>query len=199
MAENPMALQTKGSSKKAAPQDEGALLFRAKNADHDAFNALLTRYQRMLTSLSRSFSVPESEREDLYQEGLIGFYKAVLLYDSSVAAFSTFSYLCARRHMLSALKAWAKRGAGTVPLELVASEPAALCLSPDDQIIDRESCAQLLSQCDRALSEYESAVLKLVLSGKSVQKIAVSLSKSPKSVSNALSRARQKLSVILPH
>ncbi len=193
MVNNPK-VSTQGSADTLAPYEDGALLFRSKAGDTQAFNALLSRYEPLLHKLVASFAgVPQSEREELFQEGLIAFHKAVLLYDESVSSFSTFAYLCVRRSMLSALKKYT-RTQNTVSLEELDSMPLSAADQPEAQLIDRESCEQLLSRVDALLSDYENTVLKLHLSGKRPAEMAKLLNKSEKSVGNALSRARKKLS-----
>ncbi|MBP3686608.1 MAG: hypothetical protein J6J21_06225 [Clostridia bacterium] len=54
-----------------------------------------------------------------------------------------------------------------------------------------------MSRFDEILSEYENRVLGLHLSEKTAAEIAQTLEKSEKSVTNALARARQKLSSLL--
>lgn len=187
-----------GSVDSVAPHEDGALLFRAKTGDAEAVSLLLSRYTPLVHKLSHSFGgVPESELEDLVQEGLIALHKAILLYDSSVSSFSTFAYLCVRHGMLSMLKKL-NRITPTVSFDTLQSEPVSPQHSdPQVQIIDRENCEILLKKFDTALSDYESTVLKQILSGHSVKDAAQTLGKSEKSVSNALSRARQKLSLLL--
>ena len=183
--------------KNDAPLDEGALLFRIRNGNAEAFSELLKRYEGMLRKLSHSFSgVPDSETEDLYQDGLIGFYKAALCYSEgaeNASSFSTFAYLCARRSMLSSLKKLS-RDAKTLSMEDLETEPESSHYAPEQSLIDHENLNALIRSFDTVLSDYEASVLKLTLSGRTPGQVAKNLQKSEKSVSNALFRAREKLS-----
>lgn len=195
MVNNPKDLQ--GSTVSIAPHDEGALLFRAKNGDADAVHSLLAQYQGLVYKLANSFeNVPDGERDDLCQEGMITLHKAILFYDASISAFSTFAYHCVKRSMLSFLKAMNRR-TPTVPYEELEQVPGLSTLSPEEVAIDRENCEAWLRRFDEVLSEYENRVLGLFLSGKSTKDAAIILEKSEKSVSNALTRAKQKLSSLL--
>ena len=198
MVENPKKKGSlQGSESTVASPDDGALLFRAKSSDADALSALIDRYTPLVKKIAYSFSgVPESEREDLIQEGLIGLYKAIRLYEPEVSAFSTFAYLCIRRSMLTLLKKLS-RTAPTVSLDDLEDAPGAWNGDPLAAVLDRESCEALLQKCDDALSDYENAVLRLHLAGHSVREAAVFLKKSEKSVENALGRARKKLGALL--
>ncbi len=195
MVNNPK--DTQGSTVFVAPHVDGALLFRAKNGDSEALHELLTRYTPLVEKLSRSIhGVPENEHEDLIQEGLIGLHKAILFYDPCVSSFSTFAYLCVRRNMLSALKAINRRIA-TVSFDTLEYEAVSPAPAPEEEAIDRENCEAWLRRFDEVLSEYEGRVLGLILSGKTTADAAQLLEKSEKSVRNALSRARTKLSSLL--
>ncbi|MBQ2253187.1 MAG: sigma-70 family RNA polymerase sigma factor [Clostridia bacterium] len=195
MVNNPK--DTQGSTVSVAPQEDGALLFRAKNGDADAARALLDRYTPLVKKIAHSFlGVPESELDDLCQEGLIALYKAILLYKESVSSFSTFAYICVRRSMLSALKKY-NRQTPTVSYEELEFEMADAAADPQVKLMEVESCLALLSRFDEILSEYESHVLGLYLAEKTSAEIAKTLEKSEKSVANALARARKKLSSLL--
>ena len=195
MVNNPK--DTQGSTVSVAPQKDGALLFRAKNGDADAARTLLDRYTPLVNKIAHSFlGVPESEIDDLCQEGLIALYKAILLYDETVSSFSTFAYLCVRRSMLSALKKY-NRQTPTFPFEELEFEAADATADPQVKLMEVENCLSLMSRFDEILSEYENRVLGLHLSEKTAAEIAQTLEKSEKSVTNALARARQKLSSLL--
>ena len=195
MVNNPK--DTQGSTVSVAPQKDGALLFRAKNGNSEALHELITRYTPLVEKLSRSIlGVPEEEREDLVQEGLIGLHKAILFYNPSVSSFSTFAYLCVRRNMLSALKAINRR-IDTVSFDALDYEAVSPAPEPEEAAIDRENCEVWLRRFEEVLSEYESRVLALILSGKEPADAAQLLEKSEKSVRNALTRARTKLSSLL--
>lgn len=195
MVNNPKDSQ--GSAVSVAPQEDGALLFRAKNQDSEAIRALIERYTPLVHRLSRSFEgVPSSEWEDLAQEGFLALHKAILFYDCAVSSFSTFAYLCVRRSMLSALKKYNRR-AQTVSYDTLEEEPISEEFDPQTQMVDRENYLALLRRLEENLSEYENRVLSLTLSGKSISEVAILLEKSEKSVSNALFRARGKISSLL--
>ena len=75
-------------------------------------------------------------------------------------------------------------------------EPVSTFGVPEQDLIDHENLDALWKSFDKVLSDYESEVLKLTLSGVEISEIAARLKKSEKSVSNALFRAKSKLSVL---
>ena len=194
-----LAPTKQGFSTPAAPEDEGALLFRIRNGDKEAFSELLSRYEGMLRKLSYSFAgISPCDVEDLYQDGLIGFYKASLFYDpndKSASSFSTFAYLCAKRNMLSAIKKLS-RTPETLSMQDLEIEPVSTFGVPEQDLIDHENLDAIFKSFDKVLSDYESDVLKQTLAGLTVGKIASRAGKSERSVSNALFRAKSKLSVL---
>ena len=74
------------------------LLNDIKNGKSDSFLVLVNLFRNRITSISCSFGLTETEREDLVQEGYIALYKAALTYDSSKgASFQTYVTVCAKR------------------------------------------------------------------------------------------------------
>lgn len=175
--------------------DTLALIYRAARGNQDAFCTIAQRYTPMLHKILGGLAVGPNEREDLFQEGLIGLYKAVVMFDPALSSFNTFAYLCVRRSMLSAARAL-----GKVPQELslpeqeMAIDPLS---EPETLLINQESYRLLRQRIDAHLSPYETNVLKLFLTGVSHDLIAQKLSTSRKSVDNAISRIRRKLKALI--
>src|SRR3712207_9499351 len=46
-----------------------------------------------------------AEKQDLFQEGMLGLLKALKAYDKEKSSFRTFAILCIRRQLISAIKA----------------------------------------------------------------------------------------------
>lgn len=64
---------------------------------------------------------------------------------------------------------------------------------PEDDLIDREHTAALLSGVRKQLSEFEAKILGYYLDGLSCREIALEVGKSAKSVDNAVQRIRRKV------
>ncbi len=169
------------------------LVSRAANGDHAAFATLAKKYEAAIFSILSPINVPEEDRNDLYQEGLIGLYKAVLLYDPSISAFSTFAGICIRSGISDGLRRYQKEN--SMPsLEIPTEEiPAGLSDRPEEVLIGKETFAALLEQVNRNLSPLERKVFGLHLQGKKVSEISRILGREQKSVENTLFRARKKL------
>ena len=176
-----------------AADTEYDLVSRAACGDHAAFATLAKKYEGALHGILSGIIVPEEDRNDLYQEGLIGLYKAVLLYDPSLSAFSTFAGVCIRSAISDGLRRYQKEN--SMPsLEIPTDEiPAGLAGRPEEVLMGKETLAALLEQVNRNLSLMERKVFGLYLQGKKVSEIARILGREQKSVENTLFRARKKL------
>jgi RNA polymerase sporulation-specific sigma factor len=169
----------------------------ASHSNQDAFAALAENYSPMIHKLLGSFKISPNDREDLFQEGLIGLYKAVMMYDSRLSSFGTFAYLCIKRSMLSAVKAYNKNTDEYEDPETALDIPDSEENRPENLLLSKESYQQLLKKIDSHLSTYENRILKLFLTGVNHDMIAQKLDTSRKSVDNAICRIRRKLKVLI--
>ena len=174
-----------------------------QKGDENAFGELASRFGKMIYSMAKSAAgkldgISENPAElldDLKQEANLALYRAAAGYDESKmgsrVSFGLFAKICVRNALISYIrKASAKKrrvqktfaaGGETAASELYTAESDAVKLS------------ELLGNSTAVLSDYEKFVLDEYLKGKSPRKIAAEAGKSPKSVSNALFRLRQKI------
>ncbi len=176
------------------------LALSAKDGDSGAFEELAGRYEAPIRAIAASFNVPESEREDLYQEGLIALYRAVCRYDESIAKLSTFATVCIKRAMLNWIRDHVAKHSvdGSAIVEVSLDEELEGILSdganyPEESYISKEALASTKKKALMKLSPYEKCVFLLYLEDMSVQEISESLGKSRKSTENTLGRIRKKL------
>ena len=157
-----------------ATSDE-ELVSLSQQGDEQAVEELLSRYRGMVRSMAAGFTASPEEREDLLQEGMIGLWKAVQVFRQSQGSkYRALARVCVRRQMISALRK--ARASVEMPAGRQNS-PAAWGLQE-----------RLLS----ALSSLERQVFERYLAGESYAVIAADLRISPKTVDNALQRARKK-------
>jgi RNA polymerase sporulation-specific sigma factor len=76
----------------------------AKAGDEAAFEALARDYSWLMRSRARRYFLRGGEYEDLLQEAMIGFFKAVRDYRADSGNFRAFADLCITRQMLTAIK-----------------------------------------------------------------------------------------------
>lgn len=169
------------------------LVSLAQKGDTDARNVLTSRF-----FCKPGKSVPSSymDSEDLFQEGMLGFLRAVDTYDASKGVpFEAYALVCIRNKMRTA----AKVGSIEVPVgdssELV--EDGATSLDPLEKIIVDEHLCEVLASCEESLSSVEKAVVFLRAVGMPYEEIGERVGMAPKSVDNALQRARRKLKICI--
>ncbi len=177
------------------------LVILCRQNNSSAWSELCSRYIALSRSLCFKFSGQSVEAEDLVQEGLIGFFSAVHTFNpNGAASFKTYACSCMRNKIINAVKA--ARTKKQIPTELNISletdmQLADTALSPEELIISKNVSSAIMKAVNELLSEKESEVFKLYLSGVSYEQIAAKLSISKKSVDGALQRARKKLKELI--
>ena len=167
-----------------------SLISAVRQGSDAAFSQIVSLSEALIGGLVSRFDVPESVRDDLRQEALIGLYKAVLLFDPARSSFSSFAWLCMRTGILSFLRR--TRNEGEVAMAEEASflsggeDPAEVCMG-------KEELSELTSRIFSLLSEKEEKIFGLRLQGLSRKAIAERLAMPQKSVDNALCRCRKKI------
>ncbi len=169
------------------------LVSLTQNGDVDARNVLTSRF---FYKSGKSFPSSYMDSDDLLQEGMLGFLKAVDTYDASKGVpFEAYALVCIRNKMRTA----AKFNDFEVPVgdssDLV--EDASGSLDPLEKIIVDEHLSQVLDSCEETLSSVEKAVVFLRAVGMSYDEIGERVGMVPKSVDNALQRARRKLKICI--
>lgn len=172
-----------------------SLVRRAYEGDEAAFSALAAHFEPALIRMISPLMLPLADQGDLAQEGLIGLYKAVLLYNPAASSFPTFARICMRSAVLDGYRKYCKDHSVAEISALPAEEiPAGDAESPERILLGKEALSTLLCKVDKALSPMEREVFGLSLRGKKVSEIASLLGKAPKSIENTLFRLRKKLS-----
>ena len=186
----------------SATDEELVQLWR--NGCDEAEVELIRRYLPKIRAYASRFRFSGMERDDLVQEGLIGFIKAISAYrDENISGFSAFAGVCFRNSIKSAAAraledkniplsnylSLSDDSIGNLPDTLQSS----IFVDPEQTVIRRELLDEALSKNSGVLSAFEKRTLTLYLSGCSYGEMAKKLGCSPKSVDNALQRIRRKL------
>ena len=177
------------------------LFLLAKEGDGDAFARLAEEYKPMLDSAVASYKsdLCDQDIEELHQEALLAFHRAVQSYELLYGnvSFGLYAKICVSKALVSALRQLKKHG-GVVVIPLDEIEPSELTVSdPASSVIEKESAAELRAFIRENLSKYENSVWWMHYSGMSIEEIAESLGSTKKSVSNALARIKRKLRSLL--
>ena len=165
----------------------------AQNGDEYAFNALASRFlnTRYIVSGAAYLDV-----DDFVQEGMFGFLNAVRTFDVKKGVpFEAYASICMRNSINTA----AGNVSDDIPVDSD-SEAFAVLESTEDplkHLITAERLNDVLNACDVTLSEVEKTVVFFRASGMSYVEIGGKLGMSPKSVDNAVQRARRKLKEVI--
>lgn len=96
----------RGTPLSARRTDDALVAAFQADRDRDAVNELLRRHEGLVLSVARRYFVPGGDHEDVRQQAMIGFWKAVRDYsDSAGAAFPSFARTCMQRQVITAVKA----------------------------------------------------------------------------------------------
>jgi RNA polymerase sporulation-specific sigma factor len=188
-----------------------SLIERARAGDQAAMSRLIDRYRGFVRMKASSYFLAGGESEDLIQEGLIGFYKAVRDYRTDrEASFRSFAELCVTRQIITAIKTAARNkhtplntyvsfshtragGGSDQEISLADILPSDPVVDPASQVISSEELRALVQCLGDTLSDLESGVLTMYLEGRSYEEIAERLDCTPKTVDNALQRVKRKI------
>ncbi|MBO5904730.1 MAG: sigma-70 family RNA polymerase sigma factor [Clostridia bacterium] len=165
-----------------------------------AFDHLAELYRPMLSAAVASYGDALSEvydSDDLMQYALIALSKAALTYNvsQSKVSFGLYAKVCVNNSMISRARFVARRRVNLLPIENFLSLADTADVS--DGVVGHESAQALENLMTENLSKLEYDVLRLYASGLSSAEIATRLSKSQRSVDNAIFRARKKLKSVL--
>lgn len=172
------------------------------SGDSDAFSALVEMYNPMLKKILNSYATDEMSKEDiedLSQEELIAFYRAIINFDKEQeeVEFGLYAKICVTNSMISYKRAAAKKSNES----LVGDDEMNSIFDPDGEVSKffelRESERELGEQIEKTLSQYENEVWSYYVNGYSSREIARKLNSSEKSIDNAIFRIRKKLKTLL--
>lgn len=195
----PPAQESKGgeSAKKASGTE---LLLRAREGDSRAFDMLVKQYRPMLGAAAAQYrgEVNDQDFEEIEQEALLAFHRAVMKYDLRIenVSFGLYAKICVNKAIISALRKISHRKKHFELLPIDAAK-AIDAKGPADILIERENEQRLKDLINAHLSEFESRVWWMYYSGAGADDIAEREGKSKKSIENAISRAKSKLRMLL--
>ena len=171
----------------------------------EAGEILAARYAQLVRCIARPFYLAGGDHEDLLQEGMIGLIQAVREYEPERSTFRSFAARCIRSRIYDAIRTAQGKNqqvlSTAVPLEHPSGDEPDLQewlydrdADPEALAIHRDEQRQIAAELDALLSGFEKSVLSLYLEGLSFSDMAKRLGRPVKSVDNAVTRIRSKLS-----
>ncbi|MBQ1985825.1 MAG: sigma-70 family RNA polymerase sigma factor [Clostridia bacterium] len=176
-----------------------SLVHAFQSGNREVFSELVARYLNLVRIKARSFrEIFSLEREDLYQEGLLGLFDAASSFIADGrASFETYAGHCINNRIVSAVRRSASKKNAllnfAVPIEEIAGLNANTETDPVAVLETRDELDRVLETIHISLSDFERNVLSLYLGGYKRSEIKDKLSVSPRSVDNAMMRVRKKL------
>jgi len=182
---------------------------KIKSGDQSAFDNIARKYSPLIDSMyKRYYNISSKngymiDEDDLKQEAVIALYNAAMTFEDKKNAddnaegnkitFGLYAKICIRNRLISLLRKY--KNFELLSEDETTAETAEIELSPEEQLIERESYELLIDQINRILTGYEKSVFELYVNEKekTYREIAVLLGRSEKSVDNAIYRIRAKL------
>ena len=186
--------------------DEEVVLL-AQNGNSLAEEEIINRYKSYVGYCSSKYYMSGMEKDDIFQEGMIGLYNAIKDYNHPQKSFKNFAILCISRKIISLLKASNRQkhiplnssfslnlsaygeNDDTSVLEVLDAKTAE---DPLDTITKKEYYEFIETRIDKNLSIFEKQVLSRYVQGESYIDIATKLNTPVKSIDNAIQRIRKK-------
>lgn len=185
------------------------IVIRAKEGSKGAQEYLISKYENFVKAKAKAYFLIGADREDIYQEGMIGLYKAIRDFKpDKLSSFKAFAELCVTRQIITAIKTATRQKHIPLNTYISLNKPLyeeesdrtlldilseAKITDPEEMMISREELNHMEKEISGALSDLEMEVLSSYLDGKSYQEIACDLDRHAKSIDNALQRVKRKL------
>lgn len=185
------------------------VVVEAKVGNNRAQEYLISKYENFVKAKAKSYFLIGADKEDIYQEGMIGLYKAIRDFNpEKLTSFKAFAELCVTRQIITAIKTATRQKhiplntyiSLNKPIYEEESERTLLDVltgikisDPEELMISKEQMDYIEEKIEKVLSGLELEVLTSYLDGKSYQEIACDLERHSKSIDNALQRVKRKL------
>lgn len=166
-----------------------------------SFDSVYSLYTPLIESAvskcMKAYSISENERDDLAQEAALALYKAAMAFDNTKGvSFGLYAKICIQNRIISYIRSNRQNGdAEQAPYDFYCDMPGDD--TPEQLFISEEALKELNSKIDASLTGFESSVFRLYLEDLSYEDISHALSRSKKSVDNAISRIKAKLRKLL--
>lgn len=171
--------------------DELAMLAKSSRM---AVEALVLRFSRLILIKAELFSSNNSDCDDFRQEGLMGLLNAVYSFNPKKSVkFSTYAEVCIVNRMRTYAVKLNRKTSDVISIDDIPDNVVYTEENPEKIYINKEFFSELWNIVDSQLSSLERQVFEQVIQGNTYEEIAENLDISPKSVANAVHRAREKI------
>jgi RNA polymerase sporulation-specific sigma factor len=192
---------------------EEMLLLKYRTTKNPAYLELLCEHIRgLLLFLVSRFFIKGYDKEDILQIAYIGAMQAIETWNKDKGTLKNFICLCARREIISELAKWKRQARiadnTAVSMEHILSNrekaeykeveiKLSCSTSPESIYLQKECSLELNQAIFRQFSDLEKNVLLLRMEGKTYEEMSQILCVGTKSIDNALSRIKKKLTKLI--
>lgn len=185
--------------------EDTKLIKTARSGDEKALDELYEKYKKVVLNIAKKYYLVDGNNDDIVQEGMFGFVKAVNTFDETKCEFVPYLRKLVEQQIVNAIKKSQSQknmplnermtlnSQGEISLDDAVISIPNNTLSPELEVIYEESSKNLNDLISSRLSSFEQKVLQLYLDGYKYNDIIKMLDVSYKSVDNALSRIKIKL------
>ena len=158
---------------------EKSIVMDAKNGDVRAQEYIISKYESFVKAKAKSYFLIGADKEDIYQEGMIGLYKAIRdINFEKATTFKSFAELCVTRQIITAIKTATRQK--HIPLNTYVSlnKPVSddesdrtlldilssiKVSDPEELVIGQEQKKLIEDEIERVLSDLEKEVFQSYL------------------------------------
>jgi RNA polymerase sigma-70 factor, ECF subfamily len=180
------------------PDPDAALMFRVKNGDLAAFEAIVEKYKQPIINLMYRMLHDLDEAEGLAQSVFVRVYQAADRYETS-AKFSTWLFTIARNSCLNEIRRRSRHPAESMDAADADDEhparqfPDARAASATDALLGRELEEKIQEALDALPEKQRLAVLMCRQEDQSYEEIAQALGTSVSATKSLIHRGRETL------
>ena len=204
-------LRSRSTKEKIVEEEIFALVEEAQNHDEIAIEKLFTLFKPKVTAIAREYFLLGADIDDLVQEGMIGLYRAICVFDRNKnKSFSAFASLFIHRKMQNAVKLASRKkneplntyvpinhfddkGDDDDNLNFVIVDDNS---NVEEYFLDREMKTIVISKVKDILTSEQYKLLKMFLNGHSYSDMANRTGMSTKQVDNSIQAIKRKLKSI---
>lgn len=175
--------------------DDLEIVRRVQRGETQAFALLVEKYHRHLLNFIFRLVRDQSIVEDIGQEVFLGVYRSLATFDVKRSVpFAAWIFIVARNRCLSELRR--RRGKILLPVGELAGMAATATGSPEDLAIEAEERQAISAALELLPEPYRLTLLKS-LRGDAPLELVLAEGIAPGTVKSRLSRAREKLRLLL--
>lgn len=170
------------------------IIKKAQEGDVRAFENIVCIYKPLLIYLANKYAINSSDREEMYQEGLIELWEATQTYKPGYVKIKTYFWLCIEKAIFRFIRT-KNRLKNQILNNAVRDQEWLLWRpspSPEDIIVEKEKSADILIRLGNILTDLEYNVFLMYYIGYSYREIGAKMKLDKKQINNALTRVKQK-------